>query len=194
MILFKLQVQLGARAETEDVMEQPQICKYGVIPIKNRLFLNSLNLLTPSFLSVLLFWQSFVVFVGFGPGVHVDIVSCKAKKKGSLKWNKVRAYGRQVSVHTSFYPFLSTAGKSVSDGNDDEGQDHVCDNDAGYRGWLNPVARHRTAWQRSEQTGGGEEWDGEYELKDWVKLETVIRPLCSELELLCFFSFILVYK
>lgn len=63
-------------------MEQPQICKYGVIPIKNRLFLDSLNLLTPSFCSVAgLFWLSFVVFVGFGPGVHVDIVSCKVKKK-----------------------------------------------------------------------------------------------------------------
>lgn len=145
-------------------MEQPQICKYSVIPIKNRLFLYILQ--RAAFLAVV------CRFCWIWPWCSCRYCQLQGKKKkGSLKWNKVRAYGRQVSVLTSFYPLLSTAGKSVSDANDDEGQDHVCDDDAGYRGWLNPVARHRAAWQRSEQTGGGEERDGEYELKDWVKFE-----------------------
>lgn len=181
-----------ATAETEDVMEQSQICKYGVILIKNRFFLYSVNLLTPLFFSLVPFLKSFVVFVGFGPGVHVDIVGCKEKNQ-ITHWNenKVPAYGRQISINTSFYLLLLSAGKSVSDANDDEGQKHVRADDAGYGGWLDPVARHRAVWRRCEQTGGGEEWDGEYDLM------IVISPLCSALELLGFFPFILnilVYK
>lgn len=45
--------------------------------------------LDPFFYSLTPLLQSFVIFVGFGPGVHIDILSCKEKKQivHLMKWS-----------------------------------------------------------------------------------------------------------
>lgn len=109
----------------------------------------------------------FVVFLEVGPRVHVDIFSCEERNQTARV--KVAACGRQISGLTVLCHLRSPAGTSVGDDDDDDGQDHVCPNDAGYRPRLNPVARHRAVWweERSDRWKRGEGW--KYQPQDWLE-------------------------
>lgn len=98
----------------------------------------------------------FVVFLDVGPRVHVNIVSCEERNQVAHLMAKLPRVGGQISGLTVPYRLLSGAGTSVGDDDDDEGQDHICPDDAGYRPRLNPVAR--AVWGGGGWGGGSDRW------------------------------------
>lgn len=96
----------------------------------------------------------FAVFLDVGSRVHVNVVSCEERNQVAHLMAKLPPVGRQISGLTVLYRLLSRDGTSVGDDDDDEGQDHICPDDAGYRPRLNPVARHRAVWGEGCVGGG----------------------------------------
>lgn len=105
----------------------------------------------------------------------------------SIFFRLALAVGPDIHVHfVSIFNFLTpNAGTSVGDDNNDEGQQHICTNDACYCPRLDPVARHSALCEGPGQVAQKTKDDDKEFVVSHCQVCQLSRELSAFLRLIC---------